>query len=150
METSNYRLGVIVGSIAITAFLLVGFAMGLYSRLNLAYGSVNDSSAGYESTSTRAAFDGTTITATGAAPKVLSVGFGTLGSVVITGAAAGTIELYDATTTGVHTDYVSTTTLVQIPLSTVAGTYTFDLVYKKGLMLVLTGTIGTSTITWKK
>jgi hypothetical protein len=133
-------LAIIVGMIFLTSMLLT----------QISFGSVNDSSAGYEATTTRASFDGTALTATGASPKVLSVGFGSLGSVVITGAAAGTIDLYDATTTGAHSDYTGTTTLASFPASTAAGTYTFDVAYKRGLMLVLSGTTGTSTITWKK
>lgn len=148
MEHKSLTL-ISIWTIAVVSILLIAGSV-YFNSLKLVSGSVNDSSAAYESTTTRASFDGTAITATGAAPKTLSVGFGTLGSVVITGASAGTIDLYDATTTGAHSDYVGTTTLASFPLSTVAGTYTFDVQYKKGLMLVLSGTTGTSTITWKK
>ncbi len=131
--------------------LIVLFSLFLSVKSgNKIFGSISDSSSSYESTTTRTSFDGTAITATGASPKTLSVGFGSLGSVVLTGTSAGDITLYDATTSGAHSDYVGTTTLASIPASAAAGTYIFDVKYTKGLMLVLSGTIGTSTITWKK
>ena len=133
-------------TLAIVAGLVV-FALVLNSTRVM--GSVNDSSNGYEATSTREAFNGVAIVATGANPKVLSLGFGTLGSVVITGAAAGTYNFYDATSTVQHSDY-ATTTIASIPVSAAAGTYTFDAKYTRGLVLEIIGTVGTSTITWKK
>lgn len=134
------NLGMIVGMIILTALFLT----------QRSFGSINDISSAYEATTTRASFDGTAMTATGASPKTLSVGQGTLGSVVIVGASAGTIDLYDATTTGPHSDYTGTTTLASFPFSSTVGTYTFDVKYTHGLMLVLSGTTGTTTITWKK
>lgn len=70
---------------------------------------------------------------------------GALGSVVITGAAAGKIDLYDATST---TDS-GKALLVTIPASTAAGTYTFDASFYRGLLLDVDATVPTSTITWR-
>ncbi len=79
---------------------------------------------------------------------------GTLGSVVITGAAAGVINIYDATTSNVNlrTPGLSSTTqlLATIPASTVAGTYTFDRVFFSGLYVSIVGTTPTTTITFRQ
>lgn len=139
METTFNRiitLAIIVGMIVLTATMLT----------QKSFGSVNDSSASYNSTTTRAFPAGTALTS----PTTLSAGFGSVGSVVITGAATGVIVLYDATTTGPHSDH-ATTTIASFPASTAAGTYVLDARYDRGLVYVLEGgTVGTSTITWKK
>jgi len=108
------------------------------------FGSVSVTSE-YQATSTRNGFDGTALPT----DRVLVTGPGTLGSVVILGAATGVINLYDATSSAQHTDY-ATTTIVAIPASLAAGTYTFDLVFKRGLMYEVVGTAPTSTITFRK
>lgn len=78
---------------------------------------------------------------------------GTLGSVVITGAAAGVINLYDATTTDPaqrEASMSSSSILVAtIPASAAAGTYVFDRVLRYGLVANITGTIPTTTITFR-
>lgn len=125
-------------------------AVYLASSKSNTFGSIEDSSGAYEATTTRASFDGTAITAPGTAPKLLSGGSGLLGSVVITGAGTGTIDLYDATTSGSHSDYVGTTTLLSIPPNGTAGTYTCDCSYKRGLIMVITSQVATGTITWKR
>lgn len=80
--------------------------------------------------------------------SVLKVGSGSLGSVVITGAAAGVINIYDATSTVTNTEW-ATTTLATFPASTAAGTYTFDATFKKGLLVEILTATPTSTITWR-
>lgn len=132
-------------TLAIVAGLVL-FAMVMNSRM--VSGSVNDSSASYQSTTTRTAVLGAAL----ASPTTLSLGFGTLGSVIITGASGantGIINLYDATSTVQHSDY-ATTTLASFPAQAAAGTYVFDVEYKRGLVVEIIGTVGTSTITWKK
>lgn len=79
---------------------------------------------------------------------VLSSGQGSLGSVVITGAGAGTINIYDATSTVTNSAW-ATTTLASFPASTAVGTYTFDTIYRKGLMIEVIGATATSTITYR-
>ena len=77
---------------------------------------------------------------------------GVLGSVVITGAAAGALLFYNATTSDVTLRAGATSTLellADIPKSTVAGTYTFDIVADIGLLLVMDGTQPTSTVTYR-
>lgn len=71
---------------------------------------------------------------------------GTLGSVVITGAVAGAMKFMDATST---TD-VSSTTITVLPASLVAGVYTFDLSFYRGLIVETTSAlVPTSTITYR-
>lgn len=78
---------------------------------------------------------------------------GVLGSVVITGAAAGYIELYDATTSDVtkRTGQAASSTilLATVPVSAATGTYTFDEAYYNGLYVHIVGTMPTSTITYR-
>ena len=71
---------------------------------------------------------------------------GTLGSVIITGAVAGPMIFMNATST---TD-IASTTIVVFPASTAVGTYTFDLVITRGLIVEsLAGLMPTSTITYR-
>ena len=96
----------------------------------------------------------TTVRTTGVANlknlQVLKLGYGSLGSVVITGAGTGTMYLYDATSTtnAINTEW-ATTTLAIIPASSVANTYVFDVSFSKGLLIEYAGAIATSTITFR-
>lgn len=78
---------------------------------------------------------------------------GTLGSVVITGAGAGTMELYDATTSNssLRTTVATTslTKIASIPASAAANTYTFDVRTLTGLIWEATGTKATTTLTYR-
>ena len=86
-------------------------------------------------------------------PTILKTGSGVLGSVVVTGAAAGPIYFYDATTTNVllRTNQPATSSIIRatLPASIVAGTYTFDVNYVNGLIVEMQGTIPTTTITYR-
>lgn len=113
------------------------------------FGSVSYASE-YHATSTRS-FNGTALTNL----TVLNSGnSGTFGSVVITGAAAGQINLYDATTSDItkRASTLSSTTqmIATVPLSAVAGTYVFDVAYSYGLLVEIIGTTPTSTITYRQ
>lgn len=135
MDTTFNRivtLGIIVGMIILTATLIT----------QRSYGSVNDASASYEATTTRS-HDGTALTS-----RTLSQGFGTLGSVVVVG-TGGAVTFYDATTTSNHSDH-ATTSIANLPTSLSVGTYTFDIKYTRGLVMVVDSGVGTSTVTWKK
>ena len=79
--------------------------------------------------------------------SVLDSGPGALGSVVITGAGSGTFTIYDATSTVTNTAW-PTTTLASFPTNAATGTYTFDRIFQKGLLVDFKGTMGTTTITW--
>ena len=78
---------------------------------------------------------------------------GALGSVVVTGAGTGWMELYDATTTDAdlrsNDQSTSTILLAHIPVSAAAGTYVFDAVFTRGLTVYMEGTQPTTTITWR-
>ncbi len=76
---------------------------------------------------------------------VIKSGPGTLAQVVIEGAATGNFTLYDATSTVTNALW-ATTTIASFPASTAAGTYTFDAVFQKGLMIVFNGLLATATI----
>lgn len=85
---------------------------------------------------------------------VLEPNGGTLGQVTITGAAAGTLNFYDATTSSIllRAPSMTTTTVLiaSFPASAAAGTYVFDRVFFRALLLNTTGTTPTSTITWRQ
>lgn len=83
----------------------------------------------------------------------LKIGYGSLGSVVITGAGTGLTSIYDATTTNAAmrapTKATSSILIAQFPVSAPAGTYTFDASFSDGLLIVSSGLEATSTITWR-
>lgn len=86
--------------------------------------------------------------------NLIRSGQGSLGSVVITGANTGGINIYDATTTNNNLRTVSVSSssilLASFPPSIAAGTYTLDIGYKRGLLIdVPSGLMPTSTITWR-
>lgn len=137
---------IIAGSLL--ALVIVISSVLLSRPANQAIGSVSLANE-YHSTSTRSLPVGTQI----AALTLLDSGDTTLGSVIITGAGAGFINFYDATTSSVllraTTLATSSITLASIPPSAAAGTYTFDLVAKYGLLMEVTGTAPTSTVTYR-
>jgi len=73
---------------------------------------------------------------------------GTLGSIVITTAGTGTIDLYDATTTTAHPNH-ATTSLASFSASAPAGTYTLDVSFIRGLVVQYTAFAGKATITYR-
>lgn len=101
-----------------------------------------------------AEYTGTT-TSTGRfnAEQMIQSGAGTLGSVVITGAAAGVINIYDATTSNVNlrTGQPASSTILEasFPANAATGTYTFDTLLTNGLYVSVVGTMPTTTITYR-
>jgi hypothetical protein len=80
---------------------------------------------------------------------VLKIGSGALGSAVITVSGTAPFTLYDATSTVTNAEW-ATTTLASFQTSPTVGTYTFDVIFQKGLLIDYgTGTIPTTTITWR-
>lgn len=127
----------------------LAFASAFLFAINLslqvpqpAFGSVNYANE-YQSTTTRAANTGAAM----ASPTLIKNGYGTLGSVVITGSNTGIINILDATST-IHTDS-GTTTLATFGASAAAGTYTFDAIFTKGLLVEINGVVASSTITYR-
>jgi hypothetical protein len=135
----NYLIGSLV------ALLLVFTAnFGQYLNNQMTFGSVAVGGE-YQSTTTKP-YNGSSLTNL----TVLKSESGTMGSVIITGAGAGVMTLYDATTTNSSLrTKAATTTLVSIPASAAAGTYTFDIQFYQGLIVELSGTVPTSTISWR-
>lgn len=80
---------------------------------------------------------------------------GTLGSVVITGAAASYLEFYDATTSNssLRTTVATTslTKIASIPVSATAQTFTFDVISPTGLIWEVSSATAkaTTTVTYK-
>jgi len=86
--------------------------------------------------------------------QLVREGWGSLGSVTVTGAGTSGYSLYDATSTDFSTNpkrATSTALLATIPASLAAGTYTFDVTYTDGLFVYydVVGTAPTSTITFR-
>ena len=126
---------------ALAIFISVG--VFLNGRANRLEASVSQASE-YQSTTTRSAILGAPYTQI----TPIATGACVLGSVIITGAGTGVINIYDGTTTTSHADH-ATKTLAVFPASTAAGTYTFDLNCFKGLIIEVTGSAPTSTITFR-
>lgn len=131
-------LTVIIGAILLTAFLLVW-------NTQRAVGSIDFDFGGYQATTTDANFVAAPITKL----KVLKAAPGVLGSVVVTLTSNSPLNLYDATTTGAHSNHATTT--IASFLTTTAGTYTFDVSFSRGLVVEVPSTVGaaSTTITWK-
>lgn len=145
------RNSVVVASLA-TGALLVGIFIGLF----LTYGEKVEGSVtvGNEYYATSTASVSMFGSQTNLTNRVLKTGYGSLGSVIITGANTGIINIYNATTTDItkRTGQTSTSSILiaSIPASAPAGTYTFDAVFTTGLMIDLwSGTAPTSTITYR-
>lgn len=125
----------------IAGFLLALLALfgGANSVSNL--GSVSNASE-YQATST---VNGTLVNY-----QPLCSGVGVLGSVILTsaGAANGNFYLHDATSTRTNGEW-ATTTLVGFATNATVGTYTFDMIFRKGLLWEQKGAVGSTTITYK-
>ena len=127
-------------TVIITASVVI-----LVGKKDAPLGSVSRSSEYHATTTSSVRFQPETL---------LLTGNGTLGSVVITGAAAGVMNLYDATTSNIdlRTNNLATTSIyvASFPASAAAGTYTFDRILIRGLYVSIIGTMPTSTITWRE
>lgn len=87
--------------------------------------------------------------------QVIKGGYGSFGSVIITGANTGVFNIYNATTTDINkrvqTKASSTILLASFPASATAGTYIFDEVFTDGLLIdLISGQIPTTTITYRQ
>ena len=142
-KTNKIVIGIVA---AITAMGLL-IATFVSYRAVPSIGSVSQGSA-YLATTT-----GAFVASAGLDLTVLKSGWGVLGSVTITSAAVGQINIYDATTSDVNlrSSLFSTTSIqrVNIPASLVAGTYVFDIIMPNGILLEITGTAPTSTISYR-
>lgn len=128
----------IIGLVLVVAFLI----------------SVNAAKTASASVRTGDEYLATTTNAASANTRTLKAGRGALGQVTITGAAAGTMTFYDATTSNstLRTGQLATSSLAVIadfPASAAAGTYMFDAGFSNGLLLVTTGVAATSSVMTK-
>ncbi len=88
----------------------------------------------------------TTVSSWAGTPRVIRAGAGTLGSVVVTGTHASIVRVMNATSS---TDLASTT-IATFAASPANGTYTFDAVFDRGLVVeTLTGFTGSYVFTWR-
>ena len=106
--------------------LLIGIIIGgIWFRPDTSLGSVNVTGEYYATSTAGGTVYGATITG----DNLIRTGQGTLGSVVITGANTGIVNIYNATTSNVtkRTGQPATSTilLASFPASVAAGTHTF-------------------------
>ena len=134
-------------AIAIIAFAVIW--VGIQTSMVQGSVSVTDE---YQATSTAASdvYGGFT------GDAVVKTGQGTFGSLVITGANTGVLNIYDATTTVVGaggraaSKATSTILIASFPASTAAGVYTFDVAFKDGLLFdLISGSMPTTTVTYR-
>lgn len=145
------RNSAVVGALT-TCALIIGFFVGVFLTYDTRVEGSTIEGQEYNATTTAAsAVFGSQVNLTN---RVIKTGYGSLGSVVITGANTGTLNFYNATTTDItkRTGNTPTSTILiaSIPASAAAGTYIFDAVFTTGLMVDLwSGTAPTTTITWR-
>lgn len=145
MESNKITLKSIRYVAGVFALLIVGLIITLQiEQPKEAIGSVVEGQE-YQATTTRA-FDGTALTNL----TVLKNRAGSLARVTITGAGAGQMVFYDATTTDATArTNTATTTIANFPASAAAGTYDFDAVFNYGLIYEVIGDTATSSIMWR-
>lgn len=144
-QKSSNQIGVILATIFVClAVLAAGFVSRSAPQNQLqTFGSV---AIGNEYHSTSTSFLSTPI-------SLIATGNGALGSIIITGSNTGVTNIYDATTTNINlrTGQAATSSILiaSLPASLAVGTYTFDVLYFNGLLFDRTGTVPTSTITYR-
>ena len=86
-------------------------------------------------------------------PTVLCTSGGSIGNVNITGAAAGILDMYDATTSAItsRAAHMATSSilLVNFNTSAAAGSFALDRVFFNGLLVNFSGTMPTTTISYR-
>lgn len=145
---SKFVLPAIIMAMVMTAFV---FAFVYENKPNVAFGSTimgND----YLSTTTAASTAyGTTITG----DALIKTGSGSFGGFIITGAATGIVNFYDATTTDItkRTGNKATSTILitSLPASLAAGDYTgYDVTFSTGLYIdLVSGNMPTTTVKFR-
>ncbi len=130
-------------------------ALGIASIFSLS--EINNYKSNVGSVSSGNEYQGTTTYRASGAVNVakdslLKDGSGAVGNVLITGAVAGSIILYDANTADASTTALgASSTLAIFPASTAAGTYQIDRLFYRGLLVSFSSAtaVPTSTITWR-
>lgn len=143
MITTKKTLLILSG--VVLAITLVGVYLASVLQTQIAQGSVFQGNE-YNSTTTDSI-------GSQALERVLKTGQGALAQVTITGAAAGELYLYNATTSDAtardSSQATSSLLIAHFPDSTAVGTYTFDAVFTRGLLVVQEATAPTTTIMWR-
>jgi len=144
----------VLSGILVAAALLLSNMLGQLQTLkdpsgSLALGSVSVTSE-YLATSTAAS----SVYGAWTTGRLVKAGKGTFGSIVVTGANTGVINVYNATTTSVRlratSKATSTILIASIPASMAAGTYTFDVTFSDGLYFdLVSGIMPTTTVTYR-
>jgi ABC-type uncharacterized transport system permease subunit len=133
----------IFNTIIVLGLVVIGVGVYSYDRVPNQLGSVAQSGE-YQATTT---YSKLSVPTFNNVQTLISNGPGVLGSVVITGAVAGPMRFINATSS---TD-IASTTIATFPNSTAAGTYVFDVVVTRGLIVEsLSGLMPTSTITFRQ
>jgi len=146
MKAVSTKLGLagIVVTMIVTAFLF-----SFYNETRIAQGATiqgND----YQATTTAAS----SVYGSFTASRLIKTGYGSLGTVIITGANTGIMNFYDATTTDItkRTNNTSSSSilLASIPASAAAGDYVFDIALSYGLYVdLVSGNMPTTTIAFR-
>ena len=142
--SAKFGLAGIVVAMIVTAFLF-----SLFNETRIAQGSTiqgND----YQATTTA----GNSVYGSFTTGRLIKTGYGSLGTVVVTGANTGVVNFYDATTTDItkRTNNTATATILvaSLPASLAAGDYVFDTQLSWGLYVdLVSGTIPTTTIAFR-
>jgi len=133
--------GKIILTVGILLYVgLIGAILFIKTGTVNSFGSVQRANEYQATTTTALGFAGRQVT-------LISNTQGAFGSVIVASSSpAGTISFKDATST---TD-VASTTLASFPITPTAGTYTFDAVVLRGLIVeTQTGFAGNYTITYR-
>lgn len=135
---------IISGIIALALTMVVGLFAIVSQNPQKAEGSVVIGQE-YSATTTESSLDlykkcmPLVATTTASLPK-------TLGSIVVTLTSNAPLYIYDATTTGPHSDHA--TTSIAMFKTTTVGTYTFDIRAKRGICVVAgESSVGTASTT---
>jgi hypothetical protein len=137
----------ISGIVLIAIAMLIGYS--LYPEINSTTGELGGGGGDiYYSTTT-------SVSVALTPNESLKTGPGSLGSIIITSTNAGTLEVYDATTTNylIRTGRTATSSLFKLasfPTVAATGTYPFDTSFADGLITDFVGVSRpTATITWR-
>lgn len=133
----------------ITAMIITALFFSFYNQTHVALGSTiqgND----YQATTTA----GSSVYGSITGSKLIKTGYGSLGTVVITGANTGIVNIYDATTTDItkRTGNTATATILiaSLPASLTTGDYVFDTALSWGLYVdLVSGIMPTTTIAFR-
>lgn len=151
MNTSSYKLPLVIGGIFATAMMLLAFLAGSKYMTPIADGSTIVGNDYMSTTTSTGRFSALPIDLRPTTTPIT----GSLSSISVTGPTlTGRIDIYDATTSDVNlrtgNPATSTLLLFSLPAGTATSSWTgLDLIYKVGLLIDVQGTMPTTTITFR-